>query len=215
VNGFPPLTASVPCLPVSNCVVCVVREVFLFVFCTNATVISTSSEGSYLAQTVNNHPLPAEVRLAVGDGDYRLLTLDQGVLTLKPKGRFTLYFRYHHQLVRRGQRSIVTPVLSEAATGDYTVYGRALTLVNDTKRGVKQPPSIRGTLVNDQIRFTYSIQNGFRRTSHSHTSARSELLVTPQFIRVFQYRTRLRRHHNGGPVSSGLQLRLLHSAAVS
>ena len=78
-------------------------------------------EGSYVARTLNGHALPADLRLPATEGDFRLFRLEQGVLRLDGRGGFTLYFRYYHQLVRRGAKPVRTPVLSESETGTYTM----------------------------------------------------------------------------------------------
>jgi hypothetical protein len=117
-------------------------------------------EGSYLAQTMNGQPLPADLRLAATAGDFRLFRLEQGVLRLSEGRRFTLYFRYYHQLVQRGARPQSTPVRSESESGTFEVRaGRMKLTPAKTKKG-RSRPQITATIVGDEIRASYMLQNG-------------------------------------------------------
>ena len=120
-------------------------------------------DGSYVARTLNGRALPAELRIPATEGDFRLFRLEQGVLMLSPGGRFTLYFRYYHQLVRRGTRPTVTPVLSESETGTYTIDANRLTLMPARKTGRRSNPTVVATISGDEIRATYLLQNGSTR----------------------------------------------------
>lgn len=111
--------------------------------------------GSYVVRTMNEHTLPAEIRIPTTAGDFRLFRLEQGVLTLKPGGRFTLYFRYYHQLVRRGARPTPMPVLSESETGTYRFHRDSLLLSPAGKDGARSRPSIAATLIGDEIKASY------------------------------------------------------------
>jgi hypothetical protein len=122
-----------------------------------------SIEGSYVARTMNGQPLPAELQLPAMAGDFRLFRLEQGVLRLSDDGRFTLYFRYYHQLVRRGGKPTSTPVLSESETGTYKVRMGTIVLTSTKKRGGKTPSSIIATIVEDEIKAAYLLQNAGTR----------------------------------------------------
>jgi hypothetical protein len=74
-----------------------------------------------------------------------------------------LYFRYYHQLVRRGARPIATPVLSESETGTYSVKTNQLVLVPVKKKGARSRPTIAATLSGDEIRASYLLENGSAR----------------------------------------------------
>jgi hypothetical protein len=117
-------------------------------------------EGSYVARTMNGHALPAELRIPVYAGDIRLFRLEQGVLRLSPGRRFTLYFRYYHQLVRRGTRPTSTPVLSDSETGTYVLNKGRLLLTPTKKNGSKPRPSIQATIVGEDITASYLLQTG-------------------------------------------------------
>jgi hypothetical protein len=81
------------------------------------------------------------------------------VLRLSSGGRFTLYFRYYHQLVRRGARPVATPVLSESETGTFTVRDDQLTLVPSKKARAKRPTTIAATISGDVIKAAYVLEN--------------------------------------------------------
>ena len=117
-------------------------------------------EGSYVARTMNGHALPAELRIPVDAGDIRLFRLEQGILRLSQGGRFTLYFRYYHQLVRRGTRPTSTPVLSDSETGTYVLNKGRLLLTPAKKKGSKPRPSIQATIAGEDITASYLLQSG-------------------------------------------------------
>jgi hypothetical protein len=119
-----------------------------------------SVEGSYVARTLNGRALPAELRLPATAGDVRLFRLEQGVLRLNGTGRFTLYFRYYHQLVPRGHRPTTTPVLSDSETGTYKVQNGEMILTPMKKKGNKSRPPITATIVGEEIRASYVLQTG-------------------------------------------------------
>jgi hypothetical protein len=117
-------------------------------------------EGSYVARTLDGHPLPAELQVPATAGNFRLFRLEQGVLRLSDDGRFTLYFRYYHQLVPRGGKPISTPVLSESESGRFTLRSGNIVLTPTKKSGRKSRPSITATIVGEEIRAAYVLQSG-------------------------------------------------------
>src|SRR3954466_5024800 len=119
-----------------------------------------SIEGSYVAKTLNGHPLPANLRLPASDGDFRLFRLEQGVLRLSAGGRFTLYFRYYHQLVRRGGRPTSTPVLSDSESGTYRIEKGKMILTPSKKAGAKSRPEIAAAISGQTINASYILQSG-------------------------------------------------------
>jgi hypothetical protein len=96
----------------------------------------------------------------VDSGDFQLFRLEQGVLSLRPNGRFTLYFRYYHQLVRRGDRPIPTPVMSDSESGLYTIRLNKIVLTPQKKKGAKSRAPISATIAGEEINATYMLQNG-------------------------------------------------------
>lgn len=92
-------------------------------------------------------------------GDFRLFRLEQGVLTLRPSGRFTLHFRYYHQLVRRGDRPTFTPVMSDSETGTYTIRLDKIVLTPEKKSGARSRARISATIAGEEIRATYMLRN--------------------------------------------------------
>lgn len=109
---------------------------------------------------MNGHALPAELRLPATAGDFRLFRLEQGVLRLSGGGRFSLYFRYYHQLVPRGSRPTSTPVLSDSETGTFKVQTGRMTLTPAKKKGGESRAPITATIVGDEIKASYLLQNG-------------------------------------------------------
>ena|SRR2546423_3521652 len=120
---------------------------------------SASVDGSYVAQTLNGRSLPADLRIPVDHGDVRLFRLEQGVLRLRNDGRFTLYFRYYHQLVRKGAKPTVTPVMSDSEEGLYTLKGSSLILTPTKKKGAKARPTIPATVSAEEIRASYELRD--------------------------------------------------------
>jgi hypothetical protein len=131
----------------------------LLLFHASRPAFESSLEGSYVARTLNGHSLPAELRVPATAGDFRLFRLEQGVLRLGQGGRFTLYFRYYHQLVRRGDRPVSTPVKSESETGTYTINRDKIVLTPEKKRGAKSPAHILATIAGEEIKTIYMLQN--------------------------------------------------------
>lgn len=109
---------------------------------------------------MNGRALPAELRIPVDAGDVRLFRLEQGILRLSPGGKFTLYFRYYHQLLRRGTRPTSTPVLSDSEMGSYVLNKGRLLLTPAKKKGSKRRPTIQATLAGDDITASYLLQSG-------------------------------------------------------
>lgn len=109
---------------------------------------------------MNGHALPADLRIPATEGDFRLFRLEQGVLRLSGHGRFTLYFRYYHQLVPRGSRPTSTPVLSDSETGTYRVQMGKMILTPAKKQGAKSRAPITATIAGEEIRASYLLQNG-------------------------------------------------------
>ena len=120
-------------------------------------------EGSYVAKTLNGREIPADLRLPATQGDFRLFRLDQAVLRLATNGRFTLSFRYHHQLVRRGTLPVATPIMSDSEAGTYTLKSSQLMLVPVRKKSGKPRPAIAATIRGDEIKAYYVLDNAGRR----------------------------------------------------
>src|SRR6267378_131314 len=131
----------------------------LSVFFASRPAFDSSLEGSYVARTLNGHSLPADLRVPATAGDFRLFRLEQGILRLGKGGRFTLYFRYYHQLVRRGERPTSTPVMAESERGTYSINRDKIVLTPEKRRGSKSPAQIDATVAGEEIRTTYLLQN--------------------------------------------------------
>ncbi|HET9636069.1 MAG TPA: hypothetical protein VFP26_09095 [Gemmatimonadaceae bacterium] len=114
--------------------------------------------GSYVAVTLDGRSLPADLRVPAVDGAFRLFTLEQGVLRLNADRTFTLYFRYYHQLVRRGAHPLPTPVMSDSEKGTYTIEGSRVTLVPQKRSKGKSRPSIVAVWSGDELRASYVLR---------------------------------------------------------
>jgi hypothetical protein len=108
---------------------------------------------------MNGRSLPADLRVPAMAGDFRLFRLEQGVLTLRQTGRFTLYFRYYHQLVRRGHRPTSTPVMSDSETGTYTIKDNTILLSPEKKKTARSHAPFSATIAGEEIRAAYTLQN--------------------------------------------------------
>jgi hypothetical protein len=126
----------------------------------NGAGLSASLDGSYVAQTLNGRAVPADLRLPATGGDFRLFRLEEGVLRLDRAGRFTLHFRYYHQLVRRGKKPVRTPILSDSESGTYKLEKGSLTLTPSRKGGSKARPAIAAVVAGEEIRANYVLEAG-------------------------------------------------------
>jgi hypothetical protein len=131
----------------------------LVLFGNHAAVESNLLDGSYVVRTLNGRLLPAEVRVPAQTGDFRLFRLEQGVLTLRANGRFTLYFRYYHQLVRRGERPVTTPVLSHSETGTYRIKGDTILFTARKKGGAPSHAPIPASILGEEIKASYTLSD--------------------------------------------------------
>ena len=132
----------------------------VFVLFGNHTAVeSRPLDGSYVVRTLNGRLLPAELRVPAQAGDYRLFALEQGVLTLWPSGRFTLYFRYYHQLVRRGRRPTTTPVMSNSETGTYRIRRDTIQFIASKKNGAPSRAPFAATIAGEEIKADYMLRN--------------------------------------------------------
>jgi hypothetical protein len=123
------------------------------------TASESNLEGSYLAVTLNGRSLPADLRVPALAGDFRLFRLEQGVLRLAQGGRFTLHFRYYHQLVRRGDRPTTTPVMSASESGTYTIRGDTILLTPRNKKGTRSRAPISATIGGELIKADYLLRD--------------------------------------------------------
>jgi hypothetical protein len=120
-------------------------------------------EGTYVAATLNGRALPTDLRIPVQQGDVRLFRLEQGILRLDGHGNFLLYFRYYHQLVRRGAKPVATPVMAESEKGTYRRDANKLILVPERKKGGRSRPTITASLSGEEISASYVVDDGVTR----------------------------------------------------
>ena len=124
---------------------------------------SPAVEGTYVATTLNGRAVPTDLRIPAQQGDVRLFRLEQGILRLDGHGNFLLYFRYYHQLVRRGARAVPTPVMAESEKGTYRKDANKLTLVPQRKKNEKTRPTITASLSGEEISASYVVDDGMTR----------------------------------------------------
>jgi hypothetical protein len=153
-------------------------------FALNRSAPHSSIEGSYLARTLNGRAVPADIRIPVTSGDVRLFRLEQGLLRLSQGGRFTLYFRYHHQLVRRGAQPTSTPVMSDSESGTYSVSKDRLIFTPAKKKGARTRTSITATIEGNEIKATYVLQDATIRQPITLELRRDESywLASPEVV---------------------------------
>jgi hypothetical protein len=128
-------------------------------FALNRAASPPPIEGSYVAQTLNGRTVPSDLRIPVTEGDVRLFRLEQGLLRLSQGGRFTLHFRYHHQLVRRGHRPTITPVMSDSETGTYSLKAGRLILTPTKKKGSRARSPFAASIEGNEIKATYLLED--------------------------------------------------------
>ncbi|MFL5482806.1 MAG: hypothetical protein ACJ8AK_11510 [Gemmatimonadaceae bacterium] len=121
---------------------------------------SPAVEGTYVATTLNGRALPTDLRIPVQQGDVRLFRLEQGILRLDGHGNFLLYFRYYHQLVRRGAKPVATPVMAESEKGTYRKNGNKLILVPQRKKNGKSRPTIAASVSGEEVSAFYVLDDG-------------------------------------------------------
>jgi len=119
----------------------------------------SSIEGSYVARTLNGRPVPTDLRIPMTAGDVRLFRLEQGVLHLGDDGRFTIHFRYHHQLVRRGDQPTYAPVMSDSESGTYKVNKGQIIFTPAKKKGARNRSPITASFAGNDIKATYVLQD--------------------------------------------------------
>ncbi len=157
-NNAPSIGRLRPLLPEACLRAIVILAVLAFR--TSAPTSVLPVDGSYLARTLNGRVLPTELRLPVTEGDYRLFVLDQAVLRLSKGGQFMLYFRYYHQLVRRGDHPTSTPVLSDSEKGTFTIDRGRITLTPEKRKGRKARAPFAAKIEGQEIKATYLLEGG-------------------------------------------------------
>lgn len=131
---------------------------YLFVVATAAQ--GQAATGSYAAKSLDSRPLPAELRLATTPGYYRWYRLDEALLRLKQKGRFTVTYRYYEQHLPVGKRPSDPKLMTDTQQGVYTLTNGAITLIPDKPKSGNRPPRTIGRLTGKGILLPYDLRDG-------------------------------------------------------
>ncbi len=136
-------------------------SIFLFCFSVSATLArGQAAPGSYVAKSLDAKVLPAELRLATTPGYYRWYRLDEALLRLKPKGRFTVSYRYSEQHLPVGKRPSDPKLMTENQQGGYSLKDGAITLIPDKPKSGNRPPRMIGRATGKGIILPYDLRDG-------------------------------------------------------
>ena len=124
----------------------------------NATV--TAPTGLFVATLLNSHPLPRIERVPSEDGWEHWFKLEQGLITLRPDGRFIASFKYYRQHVAPKAPVRPGPLLSETYKGRFKVNGTQITFNPDPNKQSKHPPPLIGTINGNRMNIPYIVAQG-------------------------------------------------------
>jgi hypothetical protein len=111
--------------------------------CATAAHAQTPSRlpaGVYVITHVNEKPLPIADRLPTVNQMEQAVRLEEGVLRLRPDGRYVVAVRFHRALVQRGAGMPTTPVLDESSAGRFVLRGSNITFIPDPKKRQRTNP---------------------------------------------------------------------------
>ena len=131
---------------------------------TSAYIPTTSATaeitGLYVATRLNYHPLPRIERVPSTDGWEHWFKLLEGLITVRPDGRFVASFRYYRQHVRPRAAVNPGPLLNETYKGRYTIRGTQITFIPDKTKQHQRVNPIVGTIANSQLTVPYIVAEG-------------------------------------------------------
>ncbi|HZK78185.1 MAG TPA: hypothetical protein VFC35_04695 [Gemmatimonadaceae bacterium] len=116
--------------------------------------------GLFVATLLNSHPLPRIERVPSQDGWEHWFKLEQGLITLRPDGRFIASFKYYRQHVAPKAPVRPGPLLNETYKGRFSVKGSQITFLPDPNKQSKHPPPIVGTINGDKMNIPYIVAQG-------------------------------------------------------
>ncbi len=116
--------------------------------------------GLYVATRLNYQPLPRIERVPSSDGWEHWFKLEEGLITIRPDGRFIASFRYYRQHVRPRAKVDPGPLLNETYKGKYSVRGTQIIFVPDKTRNKQTPKQIIGTIGGQIITIPYIVAEG-------------------------------------------------------
>lgn len=126
----------------------------------NATAAAALPTGLFVATLLNYHPLPRVERVPSEDGWEHWFKLEQGLITLRPDGRFIASFKYYRQHVPPKAAVRPGPLLNETYKGRFSVTGSQITFLPDPNKQSKHPPAIVGTINGDRMNIPYIVAQG-------------------------------------------------------
>ena len=85
------------------------------------------------------------------------------MLRLSQGGASHSISRYHHQLVRRGTRPTITPVMSDSETSTYSLKTGRLILTPTKKKGSRARSSFDATMEGNEIKAMYLLEDATMR----------------------------------------------------
>ncbi len=116
--------------------------------------------GLFVATLLNAHPLPRIERVPTQDGWEHWFKLEQGLITLRPDGRFIASFRYYRQHVAPKAPVRPGPLLNETYKGKFSVKGTQITFLPDPNKQSRHPPAIVGTINGERMNIPYIVAQG-------------------------------------------------------
>ena len=124
------------------------------------TSVTTEITGLYVATRLNYHPLPRIERVPSTDGWEHWFKLLEGLITVRPDGRFIASFKYYRQHVRPRGTVNPGPLLNETYKGRYTIRGTQITFVPDKTKQHQRVNPIVGTISGTQLTVPYIVAEG-------------------------------------------------------
>jgi len=118
--------------------------------------------GTYVGETVDRKPLPAEETVASGDGYTHWVRIEKVILRLRGDGQYSMSVKYYHQHLAPGQRGRSIQLLDDASRGTFRASGDALVFVPLTKRSGRSSRPVEGRIRGDRITVDFRVRDGNR-----------------------------------------------------
>jgi hypothetical protein len=128
-------------------------------------VLPAQTMGAYLADRIDQAPLPMTDRVTDPQGTTYLVEFDRLVLSLRTGNRFRAVVRFRRTLTSVGgsTRTLArsTPVQSMTVNGTYTVVGRAIRFTPDPSADTQGLQMLDGTVEStSRIAVPFDYRNG-------------------------------------------------------
>lgn len=117
----------------------------------------------YSAVELNRRPVPADHWFISTLGDHHWVRLDEAVLRLRADKTFRVSARYYR--ARRPSRTAPRDrvVMSENATGVYSIHGDAISLFLRPKNPRERATKVEGRIVGGELLLAHTIKDGTDR----------------------------------------------------